>query len=58
MYHNIPNLLVGDLEDVGLIKCLNVCLSEWVRGLGGKRVDGTEMQFVKDAKATQYKVVA
>ena len=58
---NIPNLLGGDLEDGGLIKCLNVCVSEGFRvggGCGGKRVDGAGMQFVKDAKATQHKLEA
>ena len=39
MYHNIPNLLVGDLEAGELIKCLNVCLSEGLRGWEWGRKD-------------------
>ena len=35
MFHNIHNLLGGDLEDGGLIKCLNVCVSEGFMGGGG-----------------------
>ena len=64
MFHNIPNLLGGDLEDGELIRCLNICVSEGFRvsggggGCGEKRVDGAGMQFVKDAKATQHKLEA
>ena len=36
-------------------ECMFVGVGE---GFGRKGVDGTEMQFVKDAKATQYNVVA
>ena len=63
MFHNIPNLLGGDLEDGELIRCLNIYVCRRGLGLvgqgyGGKRVDGTGMRFVKDAKATQHKLEA
>ena len=63
MFHNIPNLLGGDLEDGELIRYQNICVSEGFRVGGGgrcsgKRVDGAGMQFVKDAKATQHKLEA
>ena len=37
MFHNIPNLLDGDLDNGELIRCLNICVSEGFRLSGGMR---------------------
>ena len=60
MYHNIPNLWVGDLGRRGIdeVSCF-VCVRVGERGWGwGEACGGAGMQFVKYAKATLHKLVA
>ena len=43
MFHNIPNLLGGDLEDGELIRCLNIYVCRRGLGLVGRGCGGKDL---------------